>query len=178
MMGSEGLKEASEIAILNANYIKDRLQHYYQISHTNDNGRVGHEFILDLSRYRKELNITESDISKRLIDYSFHPPTMSWPIAGAVMIEPTESESKEELDRFCDAMISIYNELEEIRENKFSDNIFKNAPHSMDDIMDWEYDYSIEKACFPMEYLKKRKFWPSISRIDDSYGDKQLLKKK
>jgi len=177
MMGSDGLTDASKIAILNSNYLKHRLENYYPIVYSNKYGRVGHEFILDLSKYKSELNITETDISKRLIDYSFHPPTMSWPINGAIMIEPTESESKEELDRFCDAMISIYYELEELKKNNNNDNVFKNAPHSMHDVYNWKYDYSIEKGCFPIEYLKERKFWPSVSRVNDSYGDKQLLKK-
>ena len=127
----------------------------------------------------KSLGINDKDIAKRLIDYGFHPPTMSWPVPNSLMIEPTESESKEELDRFIEAMNSIYDEIMEIKDGKYpkENNVLVNAPHSLDDIIDWKFDYSIEKACYPVESLKKNKFWPSRSRINDIYGDKNLVLK-
>ena len=161
----------TELAIENSNYIKQRLKDHYTI----DSNKSEHEFIIDLQEF-KEFNITDVDIAKRLIDYSFHPPTMSWPKLNAIMIEPTESESKEELDRFIDAMISIRKEIEEIKNGDYSenDNVLKNAPHIIDDSIDWNYGYSREKAFFPMESLKKYKFWPSIKRVDDKFGDKKM----
>ena len=161
----------TELAIENSNYIKQRLKDHYTI----DSNKSEHEFIIDLQEF-KEFNITDVDIAKRLIDYSFHPPTMSWPKLNAIMIEPTESESKEELDRFIDAMISIRKEIEEIKNGDYceNDNVLKNAPHIIDDSIDWNYGYSREKAFFPMESLKKYKFWPSIKRVDDKFGDKKM----
>ena len=161
----------TELAIENSNYIKQRLKDHYTI----DSNKSEHEFIIDLQEF-KEFNITDVDIAKRLIDYSFHPPTMSWPKLNAIMIEPTESESKEELDRFIDAMISIRKEIEEIKNGDYceNDNVLKNAPHIIDDSIDWNYSYSREKAFFPMESLKKYKFWPSIKRVDDKFGDKKM----
>jgi glycine dehydrogenase len=161
----------TELAIENSNYIKQRLKDHYTI----DSNKSEHEFIIDLQEF-KEFNITDVDIAKRLIDYSFHPPTMSWPKLNAIMIEPTESESKEELDRFIDAMISIRREIEEIKNGEYSenDNVLKNAPHIISDSLDWNYCYSREKAFFPMESLKKYKFWPSIKRVDDKFGDKKM----
>ena len=178
MMGSENLKKATEIAILNANYLKNSLEDSYQIFKTNDNGRVGHEFIISCDEFN-DLNIRDVDIAKRLIDYSFHPPTMSWPIVNSLMIEPTESESKTELDRFILAMKSIRAELDEIRNGDYSldDNVFKNAPHSIGKLKNWTHSYSIEKGCFPVEYLNTNKFWPSVSRVNDVYGDKNLVVK-
>jgi glycine dehydrogenase len=174
-MGEEGLREASKIAILNANYMKDKLKNYYQIIDTNDLGLVAHEFIIDTSNFRK-YNITELDIAKRLMDYSFHPPTMSWPRSQVLMFEPTESENKEELDRLINALISINKEIQEIiKDGNFENNILKNAPHSMDLITDWNYDYSMEKAFFPVPELKENKFWPHTNRINDIEGDKKLL---
>lgn len=177
-MGSEGIKEATIIALLNANYLKNKLQENFTIYSENDHGLVGHEFIIDLNEF-KEYGITDKDVSKRLIDYGFHPPTMSWPIPNSIMIEPTESESKDELDRFIDAMNGIYEEIMEIKEGKVdkNNNVLVNSPHSYSDLINWNFDYSIEKACFPNHYLKKNKFWPSNSRIDDVYGDKNLVVK-
>jgi glycine dehydrogenase len=165
------VKVNTEMAIENSNYIKERLSRYFTI----DNTKSEHEFIIDLQEF-KEYNITDVDVAKRLIDYSFHPPTMSWPKLNSIMIEPTESESKEELDRFIDAMITIRNEIKEIEDGVYpmDTNVLKNAPHIISDTLDWKYDYTIEKACFPMESLKKKKFWPSIKRVDDKYGDKKM----
>lgn len=175
MLGTDGLKECTENAILNANYLKKMLENDYKIYSQNENGFVGHEFIIDLREFKK-IGITEKDIAKRLLDYSFHPPTMSWPILGSIMIEPTESESKEELDRFVDAMKSIRNELREIERGEYTkeDNVLVNSPHSINDITDWKFSYSIDKACFPLENLRNDKFWPITSRVDDVYGDKNL----
>lgn len=177
-MGSEGIKEASIIAILNANYLKFRLQDYYKIYSENDKGLVGHEFIIDLNEF-KDIGINDKDIAKRLIDYGFHPPTMSWPVPNSLMIEPTESESYDELNRFINAMINIHKEIYEIREGKYSkeNNVLVNSPHSFSDLTNWNFDYSIEKACFPLEDLKKNKFWPSNVRINDLHGDKNLILK-
>ena len=177
-MGSEGIKDATFAAILNANYLKKKLEENFKIHTTNENGFVGHEFIIDLNEYR-EYGITEKDIAKRLIDYSFHPPTMSWPVSGSLMIEPTESESLEEMDRFVDAMNSIHDEIMEIKNGIYpqDNNVLVNSPHSYSDITDWKFDYSMEKAFFPVESLKTNKFWPSNPRINDAYGDKNLVLK-
>jgi len=177
MMGSDGLKQATNIAILNANYIMSRLKDKYEIAFTNDKGRVGHEFIINLKKYNK-IGITENDIAKRLIDYSFHPPTMSWPIPGTIMIEPTESESLDELDRFCEAMLNIHKELEEIDIGKYEqdNNVFVNAPHTIKHTINWDFPYSIEKGCFPVNSLYDCKLWASVGRVDNIYGDKILLK--
>ena len=174
-MGSEGIKKASIAAMLSSNYLKKELEPYYKIYTENENGLVGHEFIIDLSEF-KEFGITDKDISKRLIDYSFHPPTMSWPIPNSLMIEPTESENIEELDRFVEAMISIYNEIQEVKENKYSkeNNVLVNSPHSYSDLIDWKFSYSMEKAFFPLPNLRKNKTWPTNPRIDDIYGDRNL----
>ena len=175
-LGSEGIKEATTIALLNANYLKNELEKNFTIYSQNEHGLVGHEFIIDLNEF-KEFGITDKDISKRLIDYGFHPPTMSWPIINSIMIEPTESESKEELDRFIDAMNGIYNEIMEIKDGKVDkeNNVLVNSPHSYNDLINWSFNYTIEKAFFPIENLKKKKFWPSNSRINDVYGDKNLI---
>jgi glycine dehydrogenase len=176
MMGNEGLKNSSINAILNANYLKESLKDDYTIIDVNKNGRVAHEFIIDISNLKK-INITENDIAKRLIDYSFHPPTMSWPRMGVLMFEPTESESKEELDRLVLALKSIRKEIYEIDRGEYSqdDNVLKNAPHNIQMIKDWNYPYSFEKAFYPVDYLNENKFWPSVARVDDVYGDKQMM---
>jgi len=178
MMGSKNLKYASEIAILNSNYLKDSLDKHYTIKDVNKNNRVGHEFILDVSEFKKH-NITENDISKRLIDYNFHPGTMSWPRPGVIMFEPTESESKTELDRLIDALINIRKEIDEIvNENQDkNDNILKNSPHSLKMITNWNHEYSIEKAFYPTKYLDNTKYFPPIGRVDDKFGDVNLLRK-
>lgn len=174
-MGSEGIKEATLAALLASNYLKKNLEEYYDIYKQNENNLVGHEFIIDLNKFR-EFGVTEKDISKRLIDYNFHPPTMSWPVSSSLMIEPTESESLEEMDRFIEAMISIFYEIQEIKENKYSkdNNVLVNSPHSYSDLINWNFPYSKEKAFFPVDNLKKNKTWPSNPRIDDIYGDRYL----
>lgn len=179
MMGGEGLTRATERAILNANYIKSRLEGHYEVLYTNHAGRAAHEMIIDCRPFKTAVGVEVEDIAKRLMDYCFHAPTVSFPVAGTMMIEPTESESKPELDRFCDAMISIRNEIREI-ENGHADranNVLKHAPHTMAVVLtdDWNRPYSREKAAFPLPYVKSRKFWPSVSRIDSAYGDRNLV---
>jgi glycine dehydrogenase len=179
MMGGDGLTKASTYAILHANYIKEKLEPYYPILFTGSTNKVAHELIIDCKSFKKEANITVEDIAKRLIDYSFHAPTLSWPVADTLMIEPTESESIEECDRFCDAMIEIYNEIQEIISNKADkqDNVLKNAPHTQKECISssWNHVYSREKACYPLDYLKQNKFWPSISRVNQAKGDRELI---
>jgi glycine dehydrogenase len=179
MMGGEGLTDATRHAILNANYIKDRLESHYPVLYTGKTGRSAHEFIIDLRPFKQSAGIEAVDVAKRLMDYGFHAPTMSFPVAGTLMIEPTESESKEELDRFCEAMIGIRNEIREIEEGKTDkeSNVLKHAPHTMRVAMDenWNRPYSREKGVFPIEELRYNKFWPSVSRVDDAYGDRNLI---
>ena len=177
-LGTDGLKQVTKHAIINANYLKKMLEDDYMIYSENKGGLVGHEFIIDLREFKK-FGITEKDVAKRLLDYSFHPPTMSWPIPGSIMIEPTESEDLEELDRFISAMKSIREEIREIERGEYQvdNNVLVNSPHSIKDLVDWKYDYTTQKGCFPLEYLEKNKFWPSNSRIDDVYGDKNLILK-
>ncbi len=178
MMGSEGLTNATKIAILNANYIKARLAGHFNVLYTNKNGRCAHEMIIDCRNFKKA-NIEVEDIAKRLMDYNFHSPTVSFPVPGTMMIEPTESETQRELDRFCDALIEIRKEIEAIAEGKADkeDNVLKNAPHTMAMIMaeDWPMDYSREKAVFPLPYVKANKFWPTVRRIDSAFGDRNLM---
>ena len=177
-MGNEGLTRATQIAILNANYLKESLKDYYTIKDLNENCRVAHEFIIDTSEFKK-YGINDVDISKRLIDYSFHSPTMSWPRQNVLMFEPTESESKEELDRLIEALISIRKEISSIKNNIYSkdDNLLKNAPHTIDMLFNWNKPYSSKEACYPLNYLQKNKFWPSVSRVNDVLGDQNILKK-
>jgi len=179
MMGAEGLKQATEIAILNANYIKDRLKEHYPILYTGRGGRSAHEFIVDLRSFKQSAGVEAVDLAKRLMDYGFHAPTMSFPVPGTLMIEPTESESKEELDRFCDAMIGIRNEIRTIEEGKADqeNNLLKHAPHTMRVVMGdkWNRPYSREEAVFPVPSLRFDKFWPAVSRVDDAYGDRNLV---
>ena len=186
MMGEDGLRKATQTAILNANYLKAALNDYYTIKDVNENGLVGHEFIIDTMEFRK-IGISESDIAKRLIDYSFHPPTMSWPRGGVLMFEPTESECKEELDRLIEALISIREEIREIEkgEDKMgnivckNNNVLKNAPHNFQLVSEeWKYPYSFKKAFYPVDNLKEYKFNVPIGRINDIEGDKNLLQKK
>lgn len=174
----DNIRQSSEIAILNANYLKDSLKDYYTVVDVNKNGRVGHEFIIDVSEFFKH-GITENDIAKRLIDYSFHPPTMSWPRKGVLMFEPTESESLNEIHRLRDAMISIRSEIDEVIEGKYDkkNNVLVNSPHCQEMILDWDYPYSIEKAFYPVDNLKKNKYWPPVGRVDNVGGDKILLQK-
>nr|POF18472.1 glycine dehydrogenase (decarboxylating) [Quercus suber] len=179
MMGARGLTHATKITLLNANYILARLRPYYPILYTNENGRCAHEFILDVRKFKESAGIEAIDIAKRLQDYGFHAPTMSWPVANTLMIEPTESENKAELDRFCDALISIRAEIAEIESGKQpkDQNVLKLAPHSIKDLVvgDWPRSYERAKAAYPLPYLKEKKFWPSVTRVDDTYGDSNLF---
>ncbi|MFL2997958.1 MAG: aminomethyl-transferring glycine dehydrogenase [Candidatus Neomarinimicrobiota bacterium] len=179
MMGPEGLREATQIAILNANYMAKKLETYYPLLYRGLSGYSAHEFIIDIRPIKSESGITEEDIAKRLMDYGFHAPTMSWPVAGTMMIEPTESESKEELDRFCRAMILIKKEIDNVVSGKFDimDNPLKNAPHTMIHVMDdkWDHKYSRKIAAFPAKWLYDYKYWPTVSRVDNAYGDRNLV---
>uniref|UniRef100_A0A5F8H1M2 Glycine cleavage system P protein n=1 Tax=Monodelphis domestica TaxID=13616 RepID=A0A5F8H1M2_MONDO len=180
MMGSRGLKHATEIAILNANYMAKRLEKHYKVLFRGARGYVAHEFILDTRPFKKSANIEAVDVAKRLQDYGFHAPTMSWPVAGTLMIEPTESEDKSELDRFCDAMISIRQEIADIEEGRMDSRVnpLKMSPHSLTCITssNWDRPYSREVAAFPLPFVKpESKFWPTIARIDDIYGDQHLV---
>ena len=178
MLGASGITKATEVAILNANYMKARLKKYYKILYTGKNGTCAHEFIVDLRPF-KSFGIEAEDIAKRLMDYGFHAPTLSFPVAGTIMIEPTESENKAELDRFCDALISIFKEIKEVEEGKSSktDNVLKNAPHTLEVITvdDWGHAYSRSQAAFPLDYLRANKFWPTVSRVNNTYGDRNLI---
>ena len=175
MLGFEGLKKSTEYAILNANYIKARLESHYPILYTGELGRAAHEMILDCRSFKAH-GIEVTDIAKRLMDYGFHAPTVSFPVGGTMMVEPTESESKEELDRFCDAMISIRHEIEEAQADA-PNNLLKNAPHTMQMVTgdEWSFPYSRQKAAFPLPYVSEHKFWPSVRRVDDAYGDRNLI---
>lgn len=175
MLGEHGLKKSTQYAILNANYIKERLHGYYETLYTGERGRAAHEMILDCRPF-KEQGIEVTDIAKRLMDYGFHAPTVSFPVAGTLMVEPTESESKEELDRFCDAMISIRKEID-ASDKENPNNPLKNAPHTLKLLVndDWDFPYSRQEAAFPLEYISENKFWPSVRRVDDAYGDRNLI---
>lgn len=178
MMGTS-LRESTSYSILNANYVAKRLSSDYSILFTGKNGTCAHEFIIDLRPIKAISGITEEDVSKRLIDYGFHPPTMSWPVVGTLMFEPTESEDKGELDRFIDAMLSIREEIREVENGKADkkNNVLKNAPHTLQALMstEWNHPYSREKAAFPVSSLKvKGKFWPAVGRIDNVHGDINL----
>jgi len=179
MMGGEGLTKATEAAILNANYLKDRLKEHFPILYTGKSGRSAHEFIIDVRGFKQSAGIDAPDVAKRLMDYGFHAPTMSFPVPGTLMIEPTESESKEELDRFCDAMIGIRNEIRDIENDKADkeNNVLKNAPHTMRVIAsgEWNHPYTREEAVFPLPHLRFNKFWPAVGRVDDAYGDRNLI---
>ena len=179
LLGNEGLKASTEIAILNANYMAHKLKNHYSILYRGSKGYSAHEFILDLRPLKKEINITDEDVAKRLIDYGYHAPTMSFPVPGTLMIEPTESESKRELDRFCDAMISIKKEIQDIIDGKsdIKDNPLVNAPHTAQIVTDdnWNRAYTRQQAAFPAKWLKKYKYWPSIGRVDNTYGDRNLI---
>ncbi|MEO0456116.1 MAG: aminomethyl-transferring glycine dehydrogenase [Cyanobacteria bacterium P01_A01_bin.114] len=179
MMGAAGLKQATEVAILNANYIAKRLEDHYSILYKGESGLVAHECIVDLRGFKKSAGIGVDDIAKRLIDYGFHPPTMSWPVAGTIMVEPTESESLAELDRFCDAMIAIRDEIRQIEAGEVSQtaNLLTQAPHTAADLTaeTWERPYSREQAVYPTQWTRDRKFWPAVNRIDQAYGDRNLM---
>ncbi|WP_177732328.1 aminomethyl-transferring glycine dehydrogenase [Flavobacterium inviolabile] len=175
MLGAEGLKQATQFAILNANYMKARLEEHYPILYTGECGRAAHEMIVDCRSF-KQNGIEVTDIAKRLMDYGFHAPTVSFPVAGTLMIEPTESEDLGELDRFCEAMISIRKEIEAATADD-ANNVLKNAPHTLAMLTTdrWEFPYSREKAAYPLEYIAENKFWPSVRRVDDAYGDRNLV---
>lgn len=178
MMGPDGLLNATKMAILNANYIKTRLEAKFPILYTGVNGRCAHEMIVDCRAF-KSFGIEVEDIAKRLMDYGFHAPTVSFPVAGTLMIEPTESETKEELDRFCDALLQIREEIEAVENGSMdaNDNVLKNAPHTADSVLaeDWNHGYTRAEAAYPLEYLKTNKFWPSVGRVDNAYGDRHLF---
>ncbi|PJZ69873.1 glycine dehydrogenase (aminomethyl-transferring) [Leptospira perolatii] len=179
LLGSEGLRQATMYAILNANYIANRLASYFPVLYKGKNGFVAHECILDFRPFKKSAGVEVEDVAKRLMDYGFHAPTMSFPVPGTLMIEPTESESLEELDRFCDAMINIYGEIKEIEEGKLDpkDNPLKNAPHTASMVISdtWNHSYPRERAAYPSAWTKEHKFWPYVGRIDNVYGDRNLI---
>jgi glycine dehydrogenase len=181
MLGALGMTDATRYAILNANYLKARLQSHYDVLYANHNGRVAHEMIFDLRPFKHGAgpSVDEQDVAKRLMDYGFHAPTVSFPVAGTMMIEPTESEAKDELDRFCDALIAIRAEIQAIVEGKVDpkDNVLKNAPHTADEVTsdEWTHPYSRQQAAFPLPYLRTGKFWPAVARIDNPYGDRNLI---
>jgi glycine cleavage system P protein (glycine dehydrogenase) len=181
MLGAGGMTEATRYAILNANYIKARLQGHYDVLYANENGRVAHEMIFDLRPFKQGPGgtIDEQDVAKRLMDYGFHAPTVSFPVPGTMMIEPTESEPKEELDRFCDALIAIRKEIQAVIDGKAhpTDNVLKNAPHPADVVSadTWSHPYSREQAAYPLPFVRANKTWPAVARIDNPYGDRNLL---
>jgi glycine dehydrogenase len=179
LMGGEGLTQATQAAIMNGNYIAKKLETHYPVLFKGAKGRVAHECILDLRPLKTETGIEVEDIAKRLMDYGFHAPTISFPVSGTLMIEPTESETKAEMDRFIEAMISIRGEIEEVRLKKADpkNNVLKNAPHTAEVATsnEWMYPYAREKAIYPLPFVKSKKFWPSVSRIDNVYGDRNLI---
>ncbi|HAS8093529.1 TPA: aminomethyl-transferring glycine dehydrogenase, partial [Vibrio vulnificus] len=179
MMGADGLTEATKVAILNANYVMERLRPHYPVLYRGTNGRVAHECIIDIRPLKEETGISEEDIAKRLMDYGFHAPTMSFPVAGTLMVEPTESEDLEELDRFCDAMIAIREEMSKVKNGEWplENNPLVNAPHTQVDLMEeqWDRPYPREIACFPSAATKRSKYWPTVNRVDNVYGDRNLV---
>jgi len=179
MLGPDGLRKATQVAILNANYMAHRLKGHYDVLYTGRNGFVAHEFILDLRHLRQHTELTEVDVAKRLMDYGFHAPTMSWPVVGTMMVEPTESENKEELDRFCEAMISIRTEIQEVELGVVAskDSVLANAPHTAALVMAdvWEKVYSRERAAYPAPWTHEHKFWPTVRRVNDAHGDRHLV---
>jgi glycine dehydrogenase len=179
MLGAVGMTEATRIAMLGANYIKARLEPHFPVLFAGQNGRVAHELIFDLRPFKAQTGIDEQDVAKRLMDYGFHAPTVSFPVAGTLMIEPTESEPKEELDRFCDAMTAIRAEIQAVADGRAdaADNVLKHAPHPAEDVAadDWPHAYSREQAAYPVAGLRGHKFWPAVSRIDNPYGDRNLM---
>jgi glycine dehydrogenase len=179
MMGADGLKRATEVAILNANYMAARLLPHYPVLYTGANGMVAHECIIDCRGFAAVSGIQVEDIAKRLQDYGFHAPTMSWPVAGTLMIEPTESESKAEIDRYCDAMIAIRHEITDIERGTLdrTDNPLKNAPHTAAEVTaeTWTHAYSRSRAAFPLPWVAASKYWPPVKRVDNVYGDRNLI---
>jgi glycine dehydrogenase len=179
MMGADGLTRATQIAILNANYMAARLRPFYDVLFTGPSGRVAHEFVLDLRPFKQSAGVEVEDVAKRLMDYGFHAPTMSWPVPGTLMVEPTESESRHELDRFCDAMIAIRKEIDTIASGEWprDDNPLKNAPHTADAVTSdaWTRPYTREVAAWPAPWIREAKFWPAVARVDNAYGDRNLV---
>jgi glycine dehydrogenase len=179
MLGSYGLKEATEVAILNANYIKAKLDGHFEMLFKGTNGSVAHEMIIETRPFKLTSGVKVEDIAKRLMDYGFHAPTVSFPIAGTLMVEPTESESKAELDRFCEAMVAILAEIRQVENGEFpqDNNPLVNAPHPADVLLsdNWDRPYTRKQAAYPLDWVKNRKFWPSVSRVDNSYGDRNLV---
>ena len=179
LMGTEGLKKATQVAILNANYMATRLKDHYDIVYTGVGGRVAHEFILDCRGFKAQAGITVDDIAKRLMDFGFHAPTMSWPVTGTLMIEPTESESREELDRLVDALIAIRAEIQAIADGEADpeDNALRHAPHTAESVTGdvWDHAYSRQQAAWPLPWVRERKFWPAVRRVDNAYGDRNLM---
>ncbi len=179
LLGVTGIRKATEYAILNANYMKARLEKYYKILYTGKGGTCAHEFIVDLRPFKNTAGIEAEDVAKRLMDYGFHAPTLSFPVAGTIMIEPTESENKAELDRFCEALINIYDEIKTIENGDADrkDNVLKNAPHTLAVITadEWDHAYTRSQAAFPLEYLRQNKFWPGVSRVNNTIGDRNLI---
>ena len=179
MMGADGLTEATRQAILNANYVMNRLNNVYKILYTGSQGRCAHEFILDMREFKQRGGIEVEDVAKRLMDYGYHAPTVSFPVAGTLMIEPTESESQAELDRFCDAMLAIREELEAVCTGiaDKQDNVLKNAPHTQFVVTadSWSHPYSRQQAAYPLPWVKEQKFWPAVGRVDNAYGDRTLV---
>lgn len=179
MMGARGLTNATKAAILNANYIKAKLEPYFKVLYSGVKGRVAHELIFDMREFKQSAHVEVIDIAKRLMDYGFHAPTVSFPVAGTLMVEPTESESKAEMDRFCEALLSIREEIRDIESGKFDahNNLLKNAPHTAQMVISdsWSYPYSREQAAYPAKWTRTSKFWPSVGRIDDAYGDRNLV---
>jgi len=179
MMGEIGLTNATKYAILNANYIKSKLEPYFKVLYSGSKGRVAHEMIFDMREFKNSAHIEVEDIAKRLMDYGYHAPTVSFPVAGTLMVEPTESEPKSELDKFCNALLSIRDEIKEIESGRADqkNNVLKNAPHTAQVVIsdNWQYPYNREKAAYPVEYLRSNKFWPSVSRVDNAYGDRNLV---
>jgi glycine dehydrogenase len=179
MLGGVGLTDATRHAILNANYLKAKLEAHYEVLYARPNGRVAHELIFDFRPFLETAGIDEQDVAKRLIDYGFHAPTVSFPVAGTMMVEPTESEPLEELDRFCEALLGIRQEIQEIADGRADrkDNVLKNAPHTAAAVVadSWTHPYSREEAAFPRPFVRVQKFWPSVGRIDNTYGDRNLV---
>jgi glycine dehydrogenase len=179
MMGAEGLKRASQVAILSANYLARRLASHFPILYRGRGGLVAHEFILDLRPFKESAGVSVDDVAKRLMDFGIHAPTMSWPVAGTLMVEPTESESREELDRFCEAMVAIREEIREIEEGRADreNNPLRRAPHTVAALIDedWARPYTREQAAYPCPWVRERKFWPAVGRIDNAYGDRNLF---
>jgi glycine dehydrogenase len=179
MLGPDGVRRASELAILGANYMAKRLEDHFDILYRGDNGLVAHEFIVDLRPLKRATGISEEDVAKRLIDYGFHAPTVSFPVIGTLMIEPTESEPKEELDRFVDALVSIHAEIQQVEMGTAdaTDNVLKNAPHTaaMCTADEWFHAYSRSQAAYPTDWTRAFKFWPPVRRVDNAYGDRNLV---